>query len=80
MHFKMLSTICFNLDQSITLSSGNGLRDRYSDTRPLLESTLENLHLKTSAVRDHLYYVPWSLNTGYTVNVILSSANAFNLV
>ena len=24
-HFKMLSAICFNLDQSKTLSSGNGL-------------------------------------------------------
>ena len=25
MHFKMLSTICFNLDQSNILSSGDGL-------------------------------------------------------
>ena len=27
MHFKMWSAICFNLDQSEILSSGNGLRD-----------------------------------------------------
>ena len=26
MHFKMLSAICFNLDQSKILSSGNGLK------------------------------------------------------
>ena len=26
MHFKMSSAICFNLDQSKILSSGNGLR------------------------------------------------------
>ena len=28
MHFKMLSGICFNLDQSKVLSSGNGLKDQ----------------------------------------------------
>ena len=28
MHFKMLSAICFNLDQSKILLSGNGLREK----------------------------------------------------
>ena len=30
MHFKMLSAVCFNLDQSKILSSGNGLTARYA--------------------------------------------------
>ena len=29
MHFKMLSAICFNLDQSKILSSGNGLKTNF---------------------------------------------------
>ena len=28
MHFKMSSTICFRLDQSQILSSGNGLKEK----------------------------------------------------
>ena len=31
MHFKMLSAICFNLDQSKILSSGNGLTQSLSN-------------------------------------------------
>ena len=41
MHFKMSSAICFNLDQSKILSSGNGLRNAPS----LVLHSIENLSL-----------------------------------
>ena len=35
MHFKMLSAICFSLDQSRILSSGNGLNSKLSGYKKL---------------------------------------------
>ena len=36
MHLKMSSAICFNLDQSKTLSSGNGLKHKTPKTALIL--------------------------------------------
>ena len=53
MHFKMLSAICFNLDQSKVLSSGNGLsKDKPLDAtkfKMFADKNLNVTHIKFSS-------------------------------
>ena len=50
MHFQFSSAICFNLDQSTILSSGNGLmialKTCQCDTDKLHASSLETFHFQ----------------------------------
>ena len=65
MHFKMSSAICFNLDQSKNLSSGNFLGSRgdkvyyYTDNKAgcVIDQTLQEYRFlyPSPAVRDHGY-------------------------
>ena len=57
MHFKMLSAICFNLDQSKILSSGNGLK---SQRKKSLEDILgkgENAGNKHFLFSQNVFYL-----------------------
>ena len=86
MHFKMLSAICFNLDQYKILSSCNGLTIHYtSRLLTTLEKTpFENIVGKgENAGNQHISLFPHCClsipeRICFSVTFILSSANAMN--
>ena len=55
MHFKMLSAICFSLDQSKILSSGNGLK------LTMMQCTQKNSGLEVKLFTNQLNFRPYKL-------------------
>ena len=67
MHFEMSSAICFNLDQSKILSSGNGLHNL--DQIEILKTFLMNLMTKNleSMVEKGKNAVDWDFSSSKSI-------------